>query len=82
MNIPNYRDLTGKIFELVDLDGSGTMEFSEWCLLSLDWKQVLTKEKIRSCFNLIDRDYGGSLSIDEFKIIFSDTEKEYSDEFF
>lgn len=82
MKIENYVELTSKIFELVDLDGSGMLEFTEWCLLSLNWNEVLTKEKIKSCFNLIDKDYGGYLSFDELRFIFSDTDKEYSDEFF
>ena len=56
-----------KIFDEVDLDGSGEIEFSEWIVASIDKKSLITDEKLKLAFQLFDKDNSGTISPHEVR---------------
>ena len=55
-----------RIFESVDVDKSGRIEFSEFLQASVDKESLLTEEKLKTTFKWFDRDNSGSISVPEF----------------
>ena len=47
------------IFNEVDLDGSGSIEYSEWIVASIDRNVFLTHDKLEAAFNDFDKDKDG-----------------------
>ena len=56
-----------KMFDSVDTDGSGFIEYSEFIIASMNEKNVLTNEKLQAAFKMFDKDNSGSISADEIK---------------
>jgi len=48
-----------RIMELADTDGSGSIEFSEWLVVSINLNKLLTEEKFKAAFDLFDLDHTG-----------------------
>ena len=42
IRMPNVQEEVDKIFKIADADGSGTIEFTEWCTATIDKKILLT----------------------------------------
>jgi len=70
MKVPNPEERSDIIFKLIDLNGDEKIEFSEFCTLGMNWHHVLSKHRIRQCFNIIDKDHSGNISYEELKFIF------------
>ena len=49
------------IFDEVDLDGNGEIEFTEWIVASIDKQSLITDEKLKLAFQLFDKDGGGQI---------------------
>jgi calcium-dependent protein kinase len=71
-----YKNLYGKdytdaqmdqMFDAVDTDGSGMIEYSEFVVATLGEDVLLSEEKLVAAFKMFDRDGGGTISIDELK---------------
>ena len=60
-------DEVDKIFQKVDIDGSGFIDYSEWVVATINKEKLLTREKLQAAFNLFDKDGGGSVSATEVK---------------
>ena len=58
-----------KIFQKVDIDGSGFIDYSEWVVATINKERLLTREKLQAAFNLFDKDGGGTVSAHEIKEI-------------
>jgi calcium-dependent protein kinase len=58
-----------KIMEMADTDNSGSIEFSEWVVVSINLSKVLTEEKFKAAFDIFDRDKTGKIDNDELKMI-------------
>ena len=56
-----------KLFQQIDLDGSGEIDYSEWVMATINKEQLLTPEKLSQAFQMFDNDGGGTISADEFK---------------
>ena len=61
------REEVDAIFNEVDLDGNGEIEFSEWIVASIDKNSLITNEKLELAFNLFDADGGGTIDAKEVK---------------
>ena len=55
------------IFDLVDVDNSGAIDFSEFVTATVDRENLLSEAKLRQAFRYYDKDDGGSISLDEIK---------------
>lgn len=59
------------MFNAVDADGSGVIEYSEFVVATMNEKNLLSNNKLQSAFKMFDKDGGGSISPDEIKQILS-----------
>eukprot|EP00343_Euplotes_focardii_P006815 CAMPEP_0205822176 /NCGR_PEP_ID=MMETSP0206-20130828/11273_1 /ASSEMBLY_ACC=CAM_ASM_000279 /TAXON_ID=36767 /ORGANISM="Euplotes focardii, Strain TN1" /LENGTH=287 /DNA_ID=CAMNT_0053118215 /DNA_START=725 /DNA_END=1589 /DNA_ORIENTATION=+ len=70
-----YRQLMGdlaeaevdRIMEIADADKSGSIDYSEWVVATINKAQLLSDEKLKQAFQLFDRDGGGTISSTEVK---------------
>lgn len=60
-----------KMFDSVDLDGSGYIDYSEFVIASMNEKQLLTNEKLQAAFKMFDKDNSGCISAAEIKEVLS-----------
>jgi calcium-dependent protein kinase len=57
------------MFRKIDLDGSGTIDYTEFVMATIEEKNLLTHERLRMAFRMFDKDGSGSLSADEIKAV-------------
>jgi calcium-dependent protein kinase len=50
------------MFDSVDIDRSGYIDYSEFVIASMNEKQLLTNEKLQAAFKMFDKDGSGSIS--------------------
>ena len=60
-------DEMDEMFKQMDLDGSGTIEYTEFIAASMNQKQMNSKEKMNAAFKLFDKDNSGTISAQEIK---------------
>jgi len=56
-----------RIMKIVDADGSGEIDYSEWVVASINKRKLLSTDKLESAFKLFDKDGSGSISAQEVK---------------
>ena len=56
-----------KMFDAVDIDRSGYIDYSEFVIATMNEKQLLTNEKLQSAFKMFDKDGSGLISAEEIK---------------
>ena len=54
-----------EIFDQADADGSGELDFAEWCTATINQNKVLNEQNLREAFNMFDKDGGGSIEAAE-----------------
>ena len=52
---------------MVDADGSGEIDYSEWVVATINKTRLLSDEKLDQAFKLFDKDESGSISSEEVK---------------
>jgi len=62
-----------KLFDEIDKDGSGEIEYTEFITATINKKKLLDKDKLLDIFTAIDADGSGSISIDELMQFFNQT---------
>ena len=60
-----------KMFNTIDVSGSGQIEFSEFLMACIPEKVLLTNENMAVVFKIFDDDGSGYISKDEIKDVFS-----------
>lgn len=59
-----------RVMGLIDTDGNGTLEYSEYLAASVDRKILLSDKKLRVAFNMLDKDGSEFISLNELKEVF------------
>jgi calcium-dependent protein kinase len=68
----NTAEEAEKIFNKVDADKSGQIDYSEWVVATIDKKKLLTRDKLKAAFSLFDKDDSGTISTKELKELLCD----------
>lgn len=55
------------IFEKLDFNNNGTIDYSEFLITHLDPAKVINEERLREVFDMFDYDKSGSITVDEIK---------------
>lgn len=55
-----------RLFEKMDLDGNGVVDFDEFTYACQEMDLILTKEKVQMLFNYFDEDRSGFIDVNEF----------------
>lgn len=55
------------MFDKIDLDGNGTIDYTEFVMATINEKQLVTNERLKVAFQMFDKDGSGALSPDEIK---------------
>ena len=53
------------IWEQIDVDGSGEIDYSEWALAAANKEKLLTDKRLQQAFTMFDLDKSGFISADE-----------------
>ena len=61
------KEQVDRIFQLVDADNSGEIDFSEFVAATVDKSKLLQEDKLRLAFGYYDRDGSGEISIEEIR---------------
>ena len=61
------KDEVEKMFDAVDIDRSGFIDYSEFVIAAMNEKSLLTNEKLQSAFKMFDKDGSGLISAQEIK---------------
>jgi len=60
-----------KMFEAVDTDKSGFIDYSEFVVAAMNENQLTTNEKLQAAFKMFDKDGSGIISPEEIKEVLS-----------
>ncbi|CAD8079716.1 unnamed protein product [Paramecium primaurelia] len=60
-----------RIFQQVDKNNSGSIDYTEFVIATIDRQQLLSKQRLQMTFRMFDKDKSGLISVDELKEIFS-----------
>ena len=64
-----------RLMDIIDVDGSGFIEFEEFLRAGLDKKKIITKENLEMSFKLYDIHKRGKINAEELKIILGKSNK-------
>ena len=53
------------IFDKADMDGNGAIDFSEWCVATIDKCELLSDDNLREAFDFFDSDNSGTIDANE-----------------
>lgn len=53
--IPINEEEVNKMFKEIDIDGNGTIDYTEFVMATMTEKNVLTNEKLQQAFNMFDK---------------------------
>jgi len=77
--LDGYRELYGDkpdiefevddIWNKIDMDGSGTIDYTEWAVGTINKANVLTKQKLKKAFDMFDLDGSGKINSLELKTV-------------
>jgi calcium-dependent protein kinase len=56
-----------EMFRKIDLDGNGTIDYTEFVMATIEEKALITNERLLQAFKMFDKDNSGALSSDEIK---------------
>ena len=65
--MPISEEQVDAMFKAVDIDNSGTIDYSEFVMATMNEKDLITNERLKAAFRLFDKDGNGTISPDEIK---------------
>lgn len=60
-----------RIFQVIDVNNTGAIDFTEFLLATVNHKKLLSQERLTQVFKMFDTDNSGTISRDEIKTFFS-----------
>jgi len=79
-NLDITTDELEKIFEAIDLDNNGVINYNEFITATFDRKKAFSKENIYQAFKMFDVDKSGKISLKEIEKIIQPESKEDQEE--
>lgn len=61
------------MFEEIDIDKSGTIDYTEFVMATMNDKHTMTVENLQQAFRLFDKDGNGSIEAAEIKAVLGDS---------
>lgn len=58
-----------EIFNQADVDGSGEIDFGEWCTATINQQELLSEPNMLAAFKLFDKDGSGTIEAQEIAAI-------------
>jgi len=58
-----------QVFSQIDIDGSGTIDYTEFVAAAMQMEQLTTDSKLKKAFGLFDTDGSGLISADEIRAV-------------
>jgi len=68
-----------RMFNAIDTDGSGAIDYSEFLMATMNESALMSKEKLKRAFKMFDKDGSGTISKDEIKVALGDVDEEVLD---
>ena len=65
--VPITEEQVDELFARIDIDGNGTLDYTEFVAATLEEKNLVTIDKLKQAFKMFDVDNSGALSPDEIK---------------
>lgn len=65
----------GRILELIDTNGSGRIDFTEFLVAASNEEQLLKKKQLESAFSYLDSDHSGYITFEEVQAFLDGTEQ-------
>lgn len=62
-------ETVNEIMKSCDFDGSGYVDYTEFCVATRNWENYMSKNKVEEIFNMCDQDSSGSIDLHELKNI-------------
>ena len=54
-----------EMFEKIDLDGNGTIDYTEFVMATINEKNLVTNERLLQAFKMFDKDNSGKIDSTE-----------------
>ena len=72
--MPINEDEVDKMFKEIDIDGNGSIDYTEFVMATMNEKNMMSNERLMQAFKMFDKDNSGTISADEIKeVLGSDT---------
>ncbi len=67
-----------KIFEKLDFNNNGTIDYSEFLIANLDPSKIVNEDRLKEVFNIFDYDRSGAITVDNIKKILGGGHKSHN----
>jgi calcium-dependent protein kinase len=65
--MPINEEDVNKMMRNVDIDGNGTIDYTEFVMATMNEKNMVSNEKLMQAFKMFDKDGSGTITADEIK---------------
>ncbi len=65
--VPINDEEVDKMFRNIDIDGSGSIDYTEFVMATMNEKNMSSNDKLLQAFRMFDKDGSGTISADEIK---------------
>ena len=65
--MPISEEEVDKMFKEIDIDGNGTIDYTEFVMATMNQQNMMSNEKLLQAFKMFDKDGSGTISADEIR---------------
>jgi calcium-dependent protein kinase len=65
--VPISEEEVDKMFKEIDIDGNGTIDYTEFVMATMNQHNMMSNEKLMQAFKMFDKDGSGTISADEIR---------------